>query len=154
MKTKLLFIYVLCFLFSCGISAQQSQKGWLKIGKAKKTVPIATQSQNTQSAQSRSVEGWQGKKAPAQATRIFYYNNGNEKVYTHKEYYEYDAYGNVTLIEPNINERVIYEYDNKTNGKLLLSETHYVWDYPTHRLSSRSQWPHYKDPRTPHQAPS
>lgn len=131
MKTKLLFIYVLCFLFSCGISAQQSQKGWLKIGKAKKTVPIATQSQNTQSAQSRSVEGWQGKKAPAQATRIFYYNNGNEKVYTHKEYYEYDAYGNVTLIEPNINERVIYEYDNKTNGKLLLSETHYVWDYPT-----------------------
>lgn len=131
MKTKLLFIYVLCFLFSCGISAQQSQKGWFKIGKAKKTVPIATQSQNTQSAQSRSIEGWQGKKAPAQATRIFYYNNGNEKVYTHKEYYEYDAYGNVTLIEPNINERVIYEYDNKTNGKLLLSETHYVWDYPT-----------------------
>lgn len=52
MKTKLLFIYVLCFLFSCGISAQQSQKGWFKIGKAKKTVPIATQSQNTQSAQS------------------------------------------------------------------------------------------------------
>ena len=52
-------------------------------------------------------------------------------MYTHKEYYEYDAYGNVTLIEPNINERVIYEYDNKTNGKLLLSETHYVWDYPT-----------------------
>ena len=66
-------------------------KRLVKIGKAKKTVPIATQSQNTQSAQSRSVEGWQGKKAPAQATRIFYYNNGNEKVYTHKEYYEYDA---------------------------------------------------------------
>ena len=68
MKTKLLFIYVLCFLFSCGISAQQSQKGWFKIGKAKKTVPIATQSQNTQSAQSRSIEGWQGKKAPAHTT--------------------------------------------------------------------------------------
>ena len=46
MKTKLLFIYVLCFLFSCGISAQQSQKGWLKIGKAKKTVPIALKIRN------------------------------------------------------------------------------------------------------------
>lgn len=138
MKTRLLYLLVF-FLVCVGASSQNRNRGWMKHThlRGEHTLPTTSlrTSPNTPvrnaKATSLLASTKRGASIPTRATRVIsHYNGDGQLEMIGQEYYEYDAYGNVILYEPDVHEKVVSTYDPKSNGRLLLNRSYQRWDYP------------------------